>query len=226
MPTPRTPLLAPSARFSFYFFACSLVAALGGLLFGFDTAVISGTTNWLTSEFRLDVFWLGFTVASALIGTIIGSITVGKPADAFGRREVLFVLAAFYFLSALGCALARNWSSFVALRFLGGLAIGGASMLSPMYIAEISPARYRSRLVAVTQLNIVVGMLLAYFSNFVIGSLHIGANECRWMYGVMAVPAALFFILLFFTSQSPRWLVAKRRIPEARIILEKCDKGS
>ena len=207
----------------------TIVAALGGLLFGFDTAVISGTTDWLTKQFSLTEFILGLTVASALIGTIIGSIAVGRPADAFGRRGILFVLALFYFVSALGCAFAWNWWSFVTFRLLGGLAVGGASVVSPMYIAEISPAKYRGRLVAITQFNVVLGILLAYFSNYLISSLvgaHLGDAQYRWMFGVQAAPAAAFFFLLFLTPQSPRWLVAKQRENEARAVLEKCGADS
>ncbi len=208
--------------------SATLIAALGGLLFGFDTAVISGTTQWLKNVFSLTPFWLGFTVASALIGTIIGSIIVGKPADRFGRRNILFVLAVFYFISALGSALAWNWISFLLFRFLGGLGVGGASVVSPMYIAEISPAKVRGRLVAVTQFNIVLGILLAFFSNFLIAGLKLGAIEWRWMFGVEALPAAAFFFLLFLNPFSPRWLVAKGRIKEAKAVLESCgtDTGS
>ena len=224
---------------------CSaIVAALGGLLFGFDTAVISGTTAWLKAGFVAQVtgqlhhwapwlnqdgllaFMQGFTVASALIGTIVGSITVGKPADVFGRRGILFTLAVLYFVSAIGCALAWAWAPFVLFRFIGGLAVGGASVVSPMYIAEVSPAQYRGRLVAVTQFNIVLGVLLAYSSNYVIGSLHLGPSECRWMFGVMAVPAAAFFGLLFLTPESPRWLVSKGRVEEARRVLAQCGTDS
>jgi SP family xylose:H+ symportor-like MFS transporter len=203
-----------------------VVAALGGLLFGFDTAVISGTTDWLKKIFDLSDFALGFTVASALIGTIIGSIAVGRPSDRYGRRIVLFILAVFYFISGIGCALAWNWASFMIFRFIGGLAVGGASVVSPMYIAEISPARLRGRLVAITQFNIVLGVLLAYFSNYIIGSLNLGASEWRWMFGVMAVPAVVFFVLLFFTPQSPRWLVARNRVEEARAVLQMCGTNS
>ncbi len=200
----------------------AVVAGLGGLLFGFDTAVISGTTDWLKREFSLTDFMLGFTVASALIGTIIGSIAVGRPADALGRRGVLFVLAALFFVSSIGCGLAVGWSMFLIFRFVGGLAVGGASVVSPLYIAEISPAHYRGRLVAITQFNIVLGILLAYLSNYVIGSLHLGASECRWMFGVMALPSAVFFALLIGTPQSPRWLVAKGRVGEGRAVLQMC----
>jgi MFS transporter, SP family, xylose:H+ symportor len=208
-----------------YLLVSAFVAALGGLLFGFDTAVISGTTEWLKIQFELTDFMLGFTVASALIGTIIGSVVIGKPADSMGRRGIMFVLAVFYFVSAIGCAGAWNWGAFMIFRFLGGLAVGGASVVSPMYIAEISPAAYRGRLVAFTQFNIVLGILLAYLSNYVITTLHLGATECRWMFGVMAVPAVLFFGLLFITPQSPRWLLVKGRVGEARRVLEKCGTG-
>nr|WP_319511889.1 sugar porter family MFS transporter [uncultured Draconibacterium sp.] len=200
----------------------AIVAALGGLLFGFDTAVISGTTNWLESVFELSSSQLGFTVASALIGTIIGALFIGKPTDKYGRKYVLFILAILYLISALGSALAWDWHSFLFFRLIGGLGVGGASVVSPMYIAEISPAPYRGRLVAVAQLNIVLGMLVAYLSNFVIVSLQLGEVEWRWMFGVEAVPAALFFFLLFSTPRSPRWLVSKGMEEEAQKVLEKC----
>ena len=215
-----------SHRLNFTVVYIALIAALGGLLFGFDTAVISGTTDWLKSHFALSDFWLGFTVSSALIGTIIGSIAIGRPADVLGRRSVLFILAAFYFISALGCAMAWDWWSFLGFRFLGGLAVGGASVASPMYIAEIAPARYRGRLVAFAQFNIVLGILLAYLSNYIIVNLQLGESQYRWMFGVMAAPSMAFFFLLFFTPQSPRWLVARNRIAEARMVLEKCGTDS
>ncbi|WP_119320779.1 sugar porter family MFS transporter [Capsulimonas corticalis] len=200
----------------------AIVAALGGLLFGFDTAVISGATDWLTRVYSLSTGMLGFTVSSALIGTLLGSIGVGKPADKFGRREILFLLAVMYFVTAIGCALATNLWVFIAFRFLGGLAVGGASVVSPMYIAEISPAKFRGRLVAVTQFNIVFGILLAYLSNYVISSLSLGEVQYRWMFGVQAVPALAFFALLFTTPQSPRWLIAKGRVDEGRDVLLRC----
>jgi sugar porter (SP) family MFS transporter len=206
----------------------AIVAALGGLLFGFDTAVISGTTDALRSIFELDSQSLGFTVASALIGTIVGAAFVGKPADWIGRKKVLIWLAVFYFVSAVGSALAWDWYSFLLFRFLGGLAVGGASVVSPMYIAEISPARLRGRLVALTQFNIVLGILLAYLSNYLIARLNLGAVEWRWMFGVEAFPAAAFFFLLFANPFSPRWLIANGRIEEARGILARLgtDTGS
>ncbi len=204
-----------------YLFGSTLVAALGGLLFGFDTAVISGTTGALKSVFQLSNFGLGFTVAGALIGTIVGSVAVGRPADRLGRRTVLIIIAVLYSVSALGSALAWDWGSFLFFRFIGGLGVGGASVASPMYIAEISPARYRGRLVAMTQFNIVFGILLAFFSNFLITELGLGAVEWRWMFGVEVFPAVAFFFLLFLTPRSPRWLVSQERIDEASLVLEK-----
>ena len=204
---------------SLYF--STVVAALGGLLFGFDTAVISGTTTALERVFTLDPSSLGFTVASALIGTIIGAFTVGGPTDRFGRKRVLIVLAVFYFVSALGSALAGSWIPFLLFRLLGGLAVGGASVVAPMYIAEIAPADRRGRLVAINQLNIVAGILLAFFSNYLVAQAVNEAVAWRWMFGVEAVPAALFFALLFFIPFSPRWLVKQGREGEARGVLER-----
>jgi SP family xylose:H+ symportor-like MFS transporter len=201
--------------------AAVIIAALGGLLFGFDTAVISGTTYALTAVFKLNDFWLGFTVASALIGTIVGAFTVGRPADWLGRRTVLLVIAMLYLVSAVGSALAWDWYSFLIFRFVGGVGVGGASVVSPMYIAEISPARVRGRMVAVTQFNIVLGILLAFFSNYVIARFDLGAIEWRWMFGVEAFPAAAFWGLLFLTPRTPRWLVAQGRENEARAVLGK-----
>jgi len=217
-----------TSGFNPYLFGCTLIAALGGLLFGFDTAVISGTTDALKSVFALSDNLLGFTVASALIGTILGSLGAGRPADVIGRRGTLAILGVLYFVSAVGCAFSWDWWSFLAFRFLGGLAVGGASVVSPTYIAEISPAKYRGRMVAITQFNVVLGILLAYLSNYLIGSLHIGSHEWRWMFGVEAFPAALFFLLIFLTPRSPRWLVGKRREEEARAVLKRCgtDTGS
>jgi len=211
-----------AAGFNFYLLGCAVIAALGGLLFGFDTAVISGTTDALKKVFSLSDGLLGLTVASALIGTIIGSIGAGWPADRMGRRGALALLGVLYFLSALGCALAWDWWSFVLFRLMGGLAVGGASVVSPLYIAEISPARYRGRMVAITQFNVVLGILLAYLSNYCIGRLHLGEHEWRWMFGVMAAPSVLFFLLVFLTPQSPRWLVAQGRMEEARGVLLRC----
>ena len=198
----------------------SIIAALGGLLFGFDTAVISGTTDRLRAVFSLTPNTLGFTVAAALIGTIIGAVAAGKPADVLGRRRTLGWVAVFYFVSAIGCALAWDWYSLLIFRLLGGLAVGASSVVSPMYIAEISPARIRGRLVAITQFNIVLGILVAYTSNYLIAQGPFGDAEWRVMFGVEALPAALFFLLLFSTPFSPRWLVAQGRRAEALAVFE------
>jgi len=197
----------------------TVVAALGGLLFGFDTAVISGTTAGLTSAFVLTPGRLGLTVAIALIGTVVGSIFAGIPGDRYGRRDSLRVMAILYLVSALGCAFAWDWYSLVFFRFIGGLAIGGSSVLGPMYIAEISPARLRGRLVGFFQFNVVVGILVAYLSNYLIGRQQFGATEWRWMLGVSGIPALLFLVMLFTIPRSPRWLAQKSRLPEARIVL-------
>lgn len=198
----------------------TVVAALGGLLFGFDTAVIAGTTAALTLKFDLSPGSLGMTVASALIGTIIGAMLAGIPGDRYGRRDSLRILAIFYLVSALGCAIAWDWYSLVFFRFIGGLGIGGSSVLGPMYIAEIAPAKWRGRLVGFFQFNIVAGILLAYFSNYIVGTMDLSSNEWRWKLGISAVPAALFFLMLFTIPRSPRWLVKKGRVDEARQVLQ------
>ena len=212
---------APQARLTFALIGSALIAALGGLLFGFDTAVISGTKDALQLKFQLNEFWVGFTIASALIGTTLGSIVAGAPSDRFGRKPVLLVLAIFYLAASLGTALAWDWYSFLAFRFLGGIAVGGASVVSPLYIAEIAPAAYRGRLVGVQQFNIVLGILLAFLSNYLIAQMRLGETEWRWMLGIQAVPSLLFFVLMFPTSESPRWLMGRGRVEEARRVLTK-----
>ena len=203
-----------------YLIKSTIVAALGGLLFGFDTAVIAGTTHDLTQTYHLTPGLLGFTVASALYGTIIGAMLAGWPGDRYGRRDSLRIMAVLSLVSALGCAFAWNWDALVAFRFIGGLGIGGSSVLGPMYIAEIAPAKWRGRLVGFFQFNIVFGILLAYFSNFVIGQMQFGLAEWRWKLGVSAIPAVFFFAMLFGIPRSPRWLVKKRRVGEARDVLK------
>lgn len=195
----------------------TIVSALGSFLFGFDTAVISGTTKYITQFFNLTDSTLGITVSIALWGTVLGAIAVGKPGDLWGRRFILLICGIFYFLSAVGCAFADGWYFLLFSRFLGGLAIGASSVMAPMYIAEISPARMRGRLVAVAQFNIVFGILVAFFSNYLL--VDTGVNNWRWMFGVEALPAALFFILLFLVPESPRWLVKKSRNKEAESVL-------
>jgi sugar porter (SP) family MFS transporter len=193
------------------------VASLGSLLFGFDTAVISGATEALRRHYALDSQALGFTVASALVGTIVGSIVVGAPLESRGRREVLRWLAVLYVVSAAGCGLAWNWTALIAFRFLGGIAIGGSSVAAPMYIAEIAPPESRGRLVAFSQLNIVAGILLAYLSNSIVELLVGGPESGAWrvMLGAPVVPALAFYALTLGMPESPRWLVARGRATEA-----------
>jgi MFS transporter, SP family, arabinose:H+ symporter len=198
----------------------AIVAALGGLLFGLDTAVIAGTTHDLTRLYNLTPFYLGVTVTAALVGTILGSMLAGIPGDLIGRRDSLRILAVLYLVSALGCAFAWNWYALVAFRFIGGLGIGGSSVLGPMYIAELAPAKYRGRLVGLFQFNVVLGILLAYLSNYLVGVFQSGADEWRWKFGVPALPAALFLALLFGIPRSPRWLVKQKRVDEARAVLQ------
>lgn len=190
----------------------------GEFSFGFDTVVISGTNEFLKSYFRLTPLELGVTVSIALWGTVIGSIAIGKPGDVYGRKAMLFLCAILYLFSSLVCAISTVWGVLLVFRFLGGIGIGAASVMAPMYIAEIAPARLRGRLVAVAQFNIVCGILVAFFSNYLLVNV---AHNWRWMLGVMAIPAGLFFLLLFFVPESPRWLVKKKRVDQARTVLEK-----
>lgn len=196
----------------------AIVAALGGLLFGFDTAVISGAEKAVQEVFQLNGFWHGFTVAIALIGTVIGAASAGGPADKYGRKNILIIIALLYSLSAIGSALAGTWHWFLFARFIGGVGVGASSVLGPTYIAEIASSHSRGRLVALFQLNIVLGILVAYFSNYIIAST-ITVNAWRWMFGIEFFPAILFFALLFFIPKSPRWLVKKGKPAVARSIL-------
>lgn len=207
-------------KLSSYLLKSTVVAALGGLLFGFDTAVISGTTHALTQAYGLTPGSLGVTVAAALWGTILGAMLAGIPGDRYGRRDSLRAMAVLYLVSAVGCAFAWGWSSVVFFRFIGGLGIGGSSVLGPMYIAEIAPAKWRGRLVGFFQFNVVAGILLAYFSNYVIGLGGFGDIEWRWKLGISGIPALLFLLMLFGIPRSPRWLVSKAHVDEARKVLE------
>ena len=196
--------------------ACIVTAALAGLLFGFDTAVISGTTGSLTREYRLDGFWLGITVSAALWGTLVGALFAGIPGDRYGSRDTLRVLALFYVVGGVGCGLAWNWESLVFFRVVAGLAVGGSSVLAPVYISEIAPPARRGGLVAMFQFNIILGILLAYVSNAIIGAMGLGLDDWRWKFGVSAVPAIVFTLLLLRIPHSPRWLMAQGREAEAR----------
>jgi sugar porter (SP) family MFS transporter len=209
-----------AGKLNFYLVKSIIVGALGGLLFGFDTAVIAGTTHQLTQVFSLSPSQLGITVSIALLGTVIGAMCSGVLGDRLGGRESLRILALFYVISALGCAFAWSWPALLFFRFIGGLGIGGSSVLGPVYIAEIAPAKWRGLLVGSFQINVVVGILVAYLSNYLIGLAGFGMNEWRWQLGVAALPALLFFIMLFGIPPSARWLVTKNRIPEAREVLD------
>ena len=199
----------------------TVVAALGSLLFGFDTAVISGTTEALRRVYNLNDNLLGFTVSIALIGTLFGALLVGRPADWWGRRPVLVLLAVLFVVASFGCALAWNWHALLFFRWLGGVAVGGASVVSPMYITEIAPPKRRGLLVGISQLNIVIGILAAYFSNYLVAWVagSDSANNWRWMFGIMAVPSLAFLLTAVFIPESPRWLVKKNRSADAEKVL-------
>lgn len=191
----------------------ALIAALGGFLFGFETAVISGAEKTIMELWSLSPFWLGFTVASSLIGTVLGSLVVGVPARIYGRKKVLLAIAVLYVISAIGCASISAWLLFVLFRFSAGVAVGASSVVGPMYISEISPAKLRGRLAGSFQLNIVAGIFIAYLTNFLFVGM--GDDSWRWMLGIMVVPAALFWILLRTIPESPRWLILNNREEEA-----------
>ncbi len=200
----------------------SIVIALGGLLFGMDVAVISGAEQQIQHIWSLSDVLHGQALASALYGTIIGALFGGIPAERYGRKKVLFWIGIIFFISAIGSAIAGDVVTFMVFRFLGGLGVGASSVVAPMFISEIAPAKNRGRLVATFQFNIVFGILLAYFSNYLMSG--IGESAWRWMLGILAVPAALFVILLYFVPESPRWLMVHRNdYTGARKILEVSD---
>jgi sugar porter (SP) family MFS transporter len=196
------------------------VGSIGGFLFGFDTAVISGATRAISSRFFLSPVELGITVSSALWGTVLGCVLAGYLGDRIGGRNALRLMAILYLLSALGCAFSPTWSALLIFRCIGGLGIGGSSVLGPVYISELAPAPLRGRFVGLFQINICVGILCAYVSNGFIAARHLGAAEWRWELGVPAIPALLFLLLLVGIPQSSRWLVTKGRIEEARRVLQ------
>ena len=207
-------------RPNFYLMKATVSGALGGLLFGFDTAVIAGAIEALTKLYHLSDRTQGVTVFIAVAGTVVGAMSAGAIGQRLGGRETLRITAVFYVISALGCALAWNWPALLVFRFLGGLGIGASSVLGPVYITELAPAKWRGRMVGTFQINVVIGILLAYASNFAIRTLHLGAWEWRVQLGVAAVPAILFLILLFGIPRSPRWSVSKDRIDEAMHVLK------
>lgn len=197
----------------------TLTGALGGLLFGFDTVVIAGAIGALVKLYSLDPHKEGLTVAIGLVGTVIGALGAGQIGQRLGSRETLRLTAVLYVISAAGCAFAWNWDSFLVFRFIGGLGIGASSVLGPVYIAELSPAKWRGRFVALFQFNVVFGIMLAYLSNYVIRTMHLGATEWRWQVGVAGIPAVAFLIMLFGIPRSPRWSASRDRIDEALEVL-------
>ena len=198
----------------------TLTGALGGLLFGFDTVVISGAIDALVRLYGLSPQNKGLTVAIGLVGTVIGALGAGQVGQKLGSRETLRITAILYVASALGCGLAWSWYSFMVFRFVGGLGIGASSVLGPVYIAELAPAKWRGRLVAAFQFNVVLGIMLAYTSNYLIRTMHLGATEWRWQIGVSGFPALVFLLLLFGIPRSPRWSASKNRIDEALAVLK------
>ena len=197
----------------------AMTGALGGLLFGFDTAVIAGATHPLVQQYALSDRQLGFTVSIALWGTVAGAIGSGSLGQRIGSRAALRIMGVLYLLSAIGCAFAPSWSFFLAARLIGGIGIGGSSVLGPVYIAELAPAKWRGRLVGLFQINIVIGILLAYLSNAIVAHYVQTVGVWRWEFGVAILPALLFLILLLSVPHSSRWLVSQNRIDEAMVIL-------
>ena len=199
-----------------YLYFVTFVASLGSLLFGFETGVINGTIYYLAHYFNLTPAMKGFVVSIALIGCVIGALVIGKPADLFGRRCMLKNIAVFFLISMLLTGLATRLWVFIIGRFIGGLAIGGASVVTPMYISEVAPPKLRGQLVATAQFAIVLGILVSFFSNFMIDTLAAGGEKWRWMFLFGVIPSAVFLGLLFFIQRSPRWLVKTGRLEEAR----------
>nr|WP_223285186.1 sugar porter family MFS transporter [Paenibacillus sp. PL91] len=201
----------------------SIVSALGGLLFGFDTAVVSGAVGFMEDRFDLTKLQVGWAVSSLIIGCIVGAAMSGVLGDRFGRKKVLISAAILFIISSIGTAIPDSFSGFIIARIIGGIGIGITSTLCPLYNAEIAPAKYRGRLVALNQLAIVTGIFLTYFVNlWISGSgdeAWAVASAWRWMFGVGAIPGLLFLILLFFVPESPRWLIKQGRAAAALPIL-------
>ncbi|MEA2063355.1 MAG: sugar porter family MFS transporter [Gemmatimonadota bacterium] len=208
----------------------SIVASLGGHLLGYDTAVISGAIGFLQTRFQLDPAMTGWSVSCAFIGCIIGVSIAGVLSDRIGRKRVLIISAVLFLVSAVGTALPRNVTEFIIFRMIGGVGVGAASMTSPIYIAEISPAHIRGRMVTVYQFAIVIGIQLVFFVNYFIANQRTEAwNETvgwRWMFGSESLPAALFLVLLFFVPESPRWLAKQGRDKEALEVLSRAGGSS
>ena len=224
---PDIPELAKESGSTVYIWLVCIVAALGGLLFGYDTAVISGAIGFLQKRFELDPKWTGWAASSALLGCVIGVAFAGVMSDRLGRKKTLIVAAILFLVSGIGTAIPRNLAEFVIFRIIGGVGVGAASITSPMYIAEITPARIRGRMVSVNQFAIVSGMLLVYFANYFISQF---GDETwnvnfgwRWMMGSEAIPSLLLLAMMFIVPESPRWLTKQKREKEAFRILAKVD---
>jgi sugar porter (SP) family MFS transporter len=206
-------------------FVWSLVIALGGFLFGFDTAVISGAEQAIQRYWGLTALQHGLTVSIALIGTVIGALTGAIPTDRYGRKKTLYGIAALYLLSSLGTSLSVNWYSFLFFRLIGGFGVGASSVVAPIYISEISPPGRRGKLVGLFQFNVVFGIVVSYLSNYLIGLT--GGSSWRLMLGIQAVPSALFLVLLRWVPESPRWLILRKgRVEEARKVFQAIDPAT
>ena len=198
----------------------TLTGALGGLLFGFDVVVISGAIDALVNLYGLNPLEKGITVAIGLVGTVVGALGAGTVGQRLGGRETLRITAVLYVVSAFGCGLAWGWWPFMVFRFIGGLGIGASSVLGPVYIAELAPAKWRGRLVSFFQLNVVFGVMAAYTSNYVIRILHLGAAEWRLQIGIAAIPAIVFLVMLFGIPRSPRYCASHDQNEEALAVLK------
>lgn len=207
-----------------YIVGISFISALGGYLFGFDFAVITGALPFLKTTFELTTLGEGFLTGSLALGCIIGCLIAGKLADLFGRRPGLLVAALLFTLSSLGMAFASSLSVFIVMRFCAGIGVGMASLLSPMYIAEISPAAVRGRNVAINQLTIVIGILVTNLANYLLAGK--GEDAWRWMFGLGAVPSSIFLIGVWWLPESPRWLMKAGRTEQAKTILQKIGNNS
>ena len=203
-----------------YTILISLIVALGGFLLGFDSAVISGAVKGITIYFEMTEWMLGFAVGCVVFGAMAGNLVAGPLADKFGRKAVLIVVAALFTISASWSALATGYTEFIIARIIGGIGIGGAILIAPIYIAEIAPPKLRGSLVSFNQLNIVIGISVAYFSNYFLVNME--GESWRYMLGVEAIPAAVYFLALFTVPKSPRWLIQKlNKVDLARKILMK-----
>jgi sugar porter (SP) family MFS transporter len=202
-----------------YLLFLAATAALGGLLFGFDIAIITGAGPFLTQHFQLNDLSLGWAFSSLLFGCVIGATVAGRLTNRYGRRNILLWVAALFFVTSIGTSVAPNFTIFVLARFIGGLAVGGASILSPMYVAEVSPPSLRGRMGTLYQLSIVVGVLVSYCINYLLRNA--GAANWRWMFAAGVVPSLIFFLLLLRAPETPRYLFLVGREGEGLAILER-----